>query len=203
MLCLCGMLPVEKQRKFHDILSIIGFVAAVIIGAWLINSLVFRSFSVTGPSMEPTMYTGDRLIVTRLPATWQAIRGKAYTPKRGHVVVFRNPRFDELRNDEYVVKRVIGLPGDRILISDGEITVSNADNPEGFDPYEGVHIENVPVSGTLDKVVPADSFFAIGDNRTGEDSLDSRSGLGVIPMENIVGPVSARIYPFDKVSTDF
>ena len=72
---------------------IVLIVIAVIIGAWLINMFLFRSFSVSGPSMESTLYTNDRLIVNRVPVTWAHIQGKSYVPKRGQVIVFKNPQY--------------------------------------------------------------------------------------------------------------
>ncbi len=198
-----SMLTIERRQNLRDILGIVWFVVAVIVGAWLINSLVFRSFSVTGPSMETTMFTGDRLIVNRLPMTWSALQGKPYAPARGHVVVFRNPMFETMRADEFVVKRVIGLPGERVVVTGGHVTVYNQDNPNGFDPYTGINVYKSIVTGQVDEVVSDGTVFVIGDNRGGQESMDSRNGLGLIPIENIVGPVALRIYPFSKISTNF
>lgn len=198
------MLAIQHRQHLRDFLGIAWFILAVVIGAWLINALVFRSFSVTGPSMETTMYTGDRLIVNRLPMTWQALRGQPYLPARGHVIVFRNPKFDEMRADEFVVKRVIAFAGEQVSITGGRVTVFNADHPSGFDPYDDVKVYASAVTGELDRVtVPDGQLFVIGDNRGGNESLDSRNGLGFIPLDNIVGPVVLRIYPFNKISTNF
>lgn len=198
------MLTIQHRQSARDILGIVWFVLAVIVGAWLINALVFRSFSVTGPSMESTMYTGDRLIVNRLPMTWAALRGHPYMPARGHVIVFRNPKFEEMRADEFVVKRVIGLPGEQIEISGGKVTVYNDEHPNGFNPYDGVSVYSSIVTGHVDKMpIPEGQIFVIGDNRGGNESLDSRNGLGLIPLDDIVGPVAMRIYPFSKISMNF
>jgi signal peptidase I len=197
------MLSIERRQGLKDIFGIISFILAVVIGAWLINSLVFRSFSVTGPSMETTMFTGDRLIVNRLPMTWSALQGKSYMPARGHVIVFKNPLFDQMRSDEYVVKRVIGLPGERVVVTGGRVTVYNKDAPNGFNPYDGVSVYPSIVTGQVDETVEDGMIFVIGDNRGGQESLDSRNGLGLIPLDNIVGPVSVRVYPFSKFSTNF
>lgn len=198
------MLEIAHRQRLRDFLGIAWFVLAVVIGAWLINALVFRSFSVTGPSMETTMFTGDRLIVSRLPMTWQALQGKPYMPTRGHVIVFRNPKFDEMRADEFVVKRVIALPGEQVTVSGGKVTVYNTEHPDGFNPYDGVAVYASPVTGEVEReTVPDGQVFVIGDNRGGNESLDSRNGLGFVPLDNIVGPVVLRIYPFDKISTNF
>lgn len=198
------MLEIKQKQNIKDIFGVVWFVVAVIIGAWLINALVFRSFSVTGPSMETTMFTGDRLIVNRLPMTWNGIQGKPYMPNRGHVIVFRNPKFDEMRSDEFVVKRVIALPNEEVEVHNGKVTVYNSEHPNGFNPYDGVKVYPSDVTGVVERTkVPNGTIFVIGDNRGGNESLDSRNGLGFIPLENIVGPVVLRIFPFDKVSTNF
>lgn len=196
-------MTIATRQRFKDIFGVFGFIIAIVIGAWLINALIFRSFSVSGPSMETTMYTNDRLIVSRLPVTLNIVLGKVYTPSRGHVIVFRNPIFNEMGRDEYIVKRVIGMPGDRININDGKITIFNKENPQGFNPYQNVHIPQIPVTGEVDTVVEKDQIFVIGDNRSGQESMDSRNGLGQIPIKNVVGPVKARIFPLDRMSADF
>jgi signal peptidase I len=189
------------HQGIRDILGLIGFIVAVIVGAWLINLIVFRSFSVSGPSMESTLYTGDRLIVNRIPLTWASMTRSTYLPERGHVIVFRNPRFDIENRDEYIVKRVIGLPGEHVSVKNGSVTVTNKDFPAGFDPYDSItSITRTPVSGLSETDVPADEIFVIGDHRDGEFSMDSRNGLGTIPLNDIVGPVVLRLYPFDKIA---
>ena len=193
----------QNQQKLKDVFGIIGFILAVIIGAWLINALVFRSFSVSGPSMESTLYTGDRLIVNRLPMTWAALQHKDYIPKRGHVIVFRNPLFASMQQDEYIVKRVIAYGGERVVVKSGVVTVYNDQYPQGFHPYDSIDIPKTFVTGDVDEIVGKGDIFVIGDHRDGEFSLDSRNGLGTIPLYDIVRPGAFRIFPLDKVSTDF
>lgn len=192
-----------NQQKLKDVLGIVAFIIGVIVGAWLINSLVFRSFSVSGPSMENTLYTGDRLIVNRLPMTWAALQHKDYVPSRGHVVVFRNPLFQSMQADEYIVKRVIAFGGERVQLKDGKVTVYNDEYPDGFDPYASIDIPSVYITGEIDTIVGQGDIFVIGDHRNGDYSLDSRNGLGNVPLTDIVGPVAVRIFPFNKVSNDF
>jgi signal peptidase I len=192
-----------NQQKLKDVLGIVAFIVGVIVGAWLINSLVFRSFSVSGPSMENTLYTGDRLIVNRLPMTWAALQHKDYVPSRGHVIVFRNPLFQTMQADEYIVKRVIAFGGERVRLQDGKVTVYNDVHPDGFDPYAAIDIPKVYITGETDTIVGQGDIFVIGDHRNGEYSLDSRNGLGTVPLTDVVGPVAVRIFPFNKVSNDF
>lgn len=183
-------------------LGVIGFILAVIIGAWLINVFLFRSFSVSGPSMETTLYTGDRLIVNRLPVTWAHIQGNAYLPQRGQVIVFKNPAFQTGMQDEYIVKRVIGLPGDRVVLKDKSYTVYNAQHPTGFNPDLYTEVDDAPhTDGAIDVEVDQNEIFVSGDHRQEGYSYDSRNGMGNIPLYDVIGPVGLRIYPFTKVRT--
>jgi len=188
-----------------DILGIIVFIICVVIGTVVINTFVFRSFNVVGPSMETTLYTGDRLIVNRLPVTWSQLQNKSYLPKRGQVIVFKNPQYSQGIEDEYIVKRVIAFPGERVLLKDGHYLVFNATNPNGFDPDDYNHGEpGSPTSGKADQIVPDGEIFVSGDHRQGNFSYDSRngnSGLGTIPLYDIIGPVNVRIFPFNKIRT--
>lgn len=189
-----------RHPLLKDVTSIAVFVVFVLIGTLLINSFVFRSFSVIGPSMEKTLYTNDRLIVNRLPVTLAQLQNKTYEPKRGQVIVFKNPLFSQGMPDEYIVKRVIAFPGERVVLKDGSYTVFNTQYPNGFNPDDNNHGEpGSPTSGEVDQIVPSGELFVSGDHRQGNYSLDSRNGLGTIPLYDVVGPVSLRIYPFDKI----
>lgn len=148
------------------------------------------------------MYTGDRLIVNRLPVTGAQLQNKEYVPNRGQVIVFKNPNYTIGSPDEYIVKRVIAFPGERVVVKDGKITVYNAGNPAGFNPDDANHGEpGQPTSGDVDETVPDGTLFVAGDHRQGNFSLDSRSGLGTIPYYDVVGPVGLRIWPLDKIRT--
>jgi len=183
-----------------DVVGIVVFITCVVIGTVLINTYVFRSFNVVGPSMETTLFTGDRLIVDRLAVTASQVQNKAYVPDRGQVIVFKNPHYSSGIEDEYIVKRVIGLPGERVVLKDGVYTVYNQANPNGFNPDDKNHGEpGSPTSGEVDTTVPDGEIFVSGDHRQGNYSYDSRNGLGTIPLYDIVGPVSFRVFPFNKV----
>lgn len=192
----------QRHPFLKDVLSISAFITAVLIGTLLINTFVFRSFSVIGPSMETTLYTNDRLVVNRLPVTWAQLQNKTYVPDRGQVIVFKNPNYSTGLGDEYIVKRVIAFAGERVILKNGQYTVYNDQFPEGFDPDDANHDEpGSPTSGEADTVVPKDELFVSGDHRQGSYSLDSRNGLGTIPYYDVVGPAGLRIFPFDKLRT--
>ena len=149
------------------------------------------------------MHTNDRLIVNRLPMTWAALQHKDYVPARGHVIVFRNPLFASMQQDEYIVKRVIAFGGERVVVKSGKVLVYNDEHPDGFNPYDSIHIQKTFVTGDVDTIVGQGEIFVIGDHRDGDFSLDSRNGLGTVPLYDIVGPVAMRVFPFDKASADF
>lgn len=189
----------KNSSRIKDILGIIIFVVAVVVGAWLINMFVFRSFNVEGGSMENTLYTGDRLIVNRLPTTWSKIRNIDYIPERNEIIVFKNPQWEPGGLNEYIVKRVIAFPGERVVVTDGKLTVYNSENPDGLDVDKDHSGLLVPTAGEVNIVVPEGQIFVAGDHRQAGNSLDSRNGLGTIPFYDIIGPVSMRIFPLDKV----
>lgn len=188
-----------RHPFLKDALSITIFIICVIIGTTLINAFVFRSFNVVGPSMQNTLHTNDRLIINRLPVTWSQLQNKPYIPERGQVIVFKNPRFVPGVQEEYIVKRVIGLPGERVTLSNGTFTVYNDQNPNGFNPDTTfTDTPRSPASGAVDVRVPTNELFVVGDNRVDNFSYDSRSGLGTVPLYDVVGPVSLRIFPFTQ-----
>jgi signal peptidase I len=192
----------QRHPFIKDTLGILVFISCVLIGTILINAFIFRSFNVVGPSMQPTMYTGDRLIVNRLPVTWAQLQNKPYIPERGQVIVFKNPRYNVGTGDEYIVKRVIAFPGERVTVVDGVLSVYNDEHPQGFHPDDDNHGEpGSPTSGSVDTTVTDGTLFVAGDHRQGDFSYDSRSGLGLIPYYDVVGPVKLRIYPFTGIRT--
>jgi len=190
----------QRHPLLKDAFGVIIFVICVLIGTLFINTFIFRSFNVEGPSMEKTMYTGDRLIVNRLPVSWAQLQNKAYVPERGQIIVFKNPKYNLGMGEEYIVKRVIAFAGERVVLKDGHYTVFNDKHPKGFNPDDANHGEpGSPTSGEVDTTVADDTIFVSGDHRQESFSYDSRNGMGTIPLYDIVGPVSLRIFPFTKI----
>ncbi|MDQ3123828.1 MAG: signal peptidase I [bacterium] len=166
-----------------------------------ITAFIFQSYEVEGPSMEPTLETQDRLIIWKAGRTWSRLTKDEYIPQRGSVIVFvKRGLFDfSTDKEKQLIKRIIGLPGDRIVVDNGEIKIFNSENRNGFNPDKtldyGADIKE-PTEGNVDITVGAGEIFVMGDNR--DNSLDSRS-FGTVPVIDIVGTLSSRILPISDV----
>jgi signal peptidase I len=185
-----------KKRKEGGLVSFVATLAVAFVLVQVINMFFFQSYKVFGSSMFPTLHDGDRLIISKVGKTGARILGKDYEPKRGDIIVFIDPQRDDLQ----LIKRVIGLPGERVVVKDGSLTVYNQANPNGFNPdTTGEYTADLPAtSGENDVTVPEKNLFVSGDNREGSNSLDSRNELGTVPEELVVGTLKVRLFPFDS-----
>jgi signal peptidase I len=132
--------------------------------------------------MLPNFHNSDYLIIDRLSYhTGQ--------PSRGDVIVLRYPK--DL--SQYFIKRIIGLPGEKIQISQGFVTIYNQAHPQGErleEPY--LPSQNETLSTSAPWQLGSDQYFVLGDNRTA--SSDSRV-WGILPKDDIVGKVWLRVFP--------
>lgn len=196
----------EQNESLFEKITQNWFVSWILVPAALIFVLhfyVFSAYHVVGSSMVPTLHDSDYLIISKVERTGALIQGKKYIPDRNEIIVFHYPKQPTLD----FVKRVIGLPGDRVVIKNGKVTVYNSANPNGSNPDANHQIEgNYTLAGytdeTLEVVVPEGNVFVLGDNRTPNGSSDSRE-WGMLPSEDIVGNVVLRLYPFNSIQTFF
>lgn len=186
------------NSPFKGFLSITQLVLGSILLALFINHFIFQSYQVYGLSMTPTLQDGDRLIISKVEKSFSGLFGGDYMPERGEIVVFKNPRSPD---SPQLIKRVIGLPGERVVVSNGDITIFNPENPDGFMPDKAFGLELGITAGNVDLVVPEGNIFVSGDNRSQGGSLDSRNELGTVPADLVVGELILRIMPLTDVKT--
>lgn len=185
-----------QKEGWRNMLSTVAILLIAPLFALFLITFVFQSYLVDGPSMETTLQNNDRLLVWKVPRTWARITGNTYIPDRGEIVVFTEPDLEDFgqKSTKQLIKRVIGLPGEQVVIKDGVLTVFNKDFLDGFHPdveFTGGDVKVTP--GELNITVPEGHVFVVGDNRS--NSLDSRA-FGPISADNIVGKLSARFLPF-------
>lgn len=213
----------QKHPLLKDLLSLASFILAIILGTLFLNTYVYRSYNVVGGSMENTLREDDRVIVNRAAVSWSHFIGQEYIPERGQIIVFLNEDEAAVKryqsegvqnpmtcsvpsgiNDQYIIKRVIAFPNERVVVKDGTMTIYNEEFPEGFiydETWRTGENEGPKehTSGEVDLTVPEGELFVSGDNREGSHSWDSRNGLGTIPYCRIIGPVVLRLFPLDKI----
>lgn len=190
---------VVKSRSVKSILSTVGLLLIAPFLALFMTAHIFQPYQVDGQSMETTLQNGDRLIVYKLPVTLSNIMNNDYTPNRWDIVVFDKPKeLNAPDSTKHLIKRVIGLPGERVVVSDGIVTVYNKDMPDGFNPDSGKEYSNdiVSTSGNVDITVGRNEIFVLGDNR--DNSSDSRI-FGSISTDLLVGRASSRFLPVNAM----
>jgi len=230
--------PAVRQRSVLGtlllVMVLVPLAIAVVLSPLLIRTFLFQPFNIPAGSMKPTLFVGDYIFVSKFsygynrysfpfspPLALVSGRIFASEPERGDVVVFRLPKDPSI---DYV-KRVIGLPGDRIQMINGVLHINGTpvkreqigDFVETDDNGREVHIkqwrETLPngVSHpTLDMIengfydntkeyrVPAGHYFMMGDNR--DNSSDSRveNQVGYVPVENLIGRVQILFWSVDE-----
>ena len=167
-----------------DSLKILLIALAIVIP---IRMLLFQPFMVRGSSMEPNYHSSDYLIIDELSY-------RLRDPQRGEVIVFQYPLNPSYR----YIKRIIGLPGETIVIENGEVSISRAEGePQKID--ESMYLSEKTIEsfkavnyGPL--TLGNTDYFVMGDNRM--NSSDSRT-WGVLPIKNITGRVLLRLSPYE------
>ncbi|OIO16892.1 signal peptidase I [Candidatus Kuenenbacteria bacterium CG1_02_38_13] len=150
-----------------------------------VRYFLIQPFYVKGASMESNFYDHEYLIVDEISYRFNE-------PERGDVVVFKYP-YDR---SQYFIKRIIGLPGETVLIKDGKIIISDVNNVSGFVLREDLYLQNTYTQGNESIELNEDEYFIMGDNRSA--SLDSRM-FGPIKKSDIVGRAWIRGWPIERM----
>ncbi|MCB0168245.1 MAG: signal peptidase I [Anaerolineae bacterium] len=178
--------PSFLTRILHLVRETLETIVPAILIALLINLFMAQATRVYGQSMEPNLHTDQRLIVEKLSYN-RFFRQYFHTdgPQQGDVVVIR---VDE-QNDELLIKRVVGLPGDVVEIHDGQVFVNHQ-------PLNEPYLSSL-TSGFYGPVtIPPLHIFVLGDNRS--FSNDSRN-FGTIPLKNVVGRAWLSYWPPEQI----
>ena len=216
----------KVQAKPNALWENIKVIVQALVLAMVIRTVLFQPFTIPSGSMMPTLLVGDYIFVNKfaygyskysLPFSPNLFSGRIFAsePKRGDVVVFRFPPNPEV---DYI-KRLVGLPGDHIQVTDGVLYVNGKAVPKvpdgtfnsdyAQDPGQDVPVfretldngvtydtlDQLPVSrgdNTREFIVPEGHYFMMGDNR--DNSLDSRFDVGFVPAENLVGRASVIFF---------
>jgi len=212
------------ERLKHEAIELVRFILSAAGVFVVITTLIFRVFYIPSGSMEPTLEVGDRVMVLNFAYGWSRrsvqfgigdylpggsgrILGRL--PERGHVVVFYDPV-----QRQHLIKRVIGLPGDTVKMTDGRLYINDELTPrdlrgvvsyrerrgnivqprlyeealpDGPEHWIYERTDDANLDNTFTFTVPDGNIFVMGDNR--DDSQDSRKigGFGYVPVENLVG----------------
>ena len=227
---------VSKAGGFaREVVEIVKTVGLALLIALVLRVAIFEPYTIPSSSMEPGLVTGDYIVVSKWPYGWSRasfpfnpplFKGRflGRSPARGDVIVFRLPR----DTNEVYIKRLIGLPGDRVQVKAGEVYVNGRPIPRQRIGLAEDHdapgrivprvVETAPsgkryvtFGGSADGegdntdvyVVPQGSYFFMGDNR--DNSLDSRwpkeVGVGFVPAENLIGRAEVVMWSWREGSS--
>lgn len=185
----------------NERLSVILFIVAVVFIYFFIQGFLIRTYQVDGQSMETTLQNGDRLIINKIPLTLARLSGHTYIPRRGDIIVFNQAGVSFGSNQEkQLIKRVVGLPGERVVIKDGMLTIYDPAHPDGYQPDKAglYHIDSAVTPGSADLTLGPGEVFVSGDNRS--NSEDSRY-FGPVNTNKIIGKLVLRFFPLSKTQT--
>ena len=182
-------MPEEKSTVWSTLVDIIETVvvaAAIFVVVYL---FLLQPHQVRGASMKPNLNDGQYILTDKISYRFGE-------PKRGDVIIFTSPTDPDVD----FIKRIIALPGEKVKISDGKVTIINDQHKEGFvldEPYETLGTTAGGKEAPQNTQVPvgANEYFVLGDNRL--ESFDSRS-WGSLPKKNIIGKAWLRYWPISK-----
>lgn len=168
------------KKIFHSTKSLI-FPILIL----MIIMLIIQPMTISGQSMYPTLNNKDYVFVNKVVSSKKSI-------DRGDIVVTNSNLIDaKTGKNKKIIKRVIGLPGDHLEIKNGEVYING-------DLYKEEYLSTNYTEGYVDIIVPFESIFVMGDNR--QNSEDSRNdSIGCIKLNDIIGKLSIRLYPFDNL----
>lgn len=190
----------KNQEKSNFAWELGKTIISVLLFVAIFRFFIIQPFFVIGSSMEPTYHNGDYLFVNEL--TYQFSH-----PKRGDVIVFRHPEpaCTAFVNKSYIIKnvfegpcqsyikRVIAVPGEKVQIQDGNVTIFNSANPNGLTLKEDYIAAGVKTLGNQTVTLEKNKYFVLGDNREPNASSDSRE-WGPLDKKYIIGKVFVRIF---------
>lgn len=169
----------QDEKKPNQAWELIKSIISVVVLALIIRTFIFNATLVDGNSMNPSLHHHDRLISFKVPLYFSE-------PKRGDIIVLEAPNGS---GDDYI-KRVIGVPGDEIVIAEGQVYVNGEIKEEHY-----IHDDvDTLTSGENYWILEENEFFVMGDNRLPGESLDSRV-FGPIEFDSIHGIARLRYWP--------
>lgn len=175
--------PPTEPKKSSFIKELISYAIVALVIVVPVRMWIAQPFVVSGSSMDTTFADGEYLIVDE-------ITYRFHEPERGEVLIFKYPQNPK----KYFIKRLIGLPGETVTITDDKVTIINKEFPEGVvlnEPY--IHSETL---GNIKITLEDNEYFVMGDNRL--VSSDSRV-WGPLPKEDIIGRPIIRLLPVSKI----
>lgn len=179
-------IPPIVKKSGNFVIEVIKIVIISLVVIIPIRYFIIQPFYVKGASMEPNFYDYEYLIIDEISYRFNE-------PARGEVIVLGDPR----NPARFFIKRVIGLPGERIIIKDNKVFIYSRETEEEDQLDESLYLSaDVKTSGKIDISLSDNEYYVLGDNRPA--SLDSRT-IGPIEKNDIVGKTWIRAWPFNKM----
>jgi signal peptidase I len=180
-----------EETKSTLLSTLADFIETIVVAAAIfviVYLFLLQPHQVKGASMQPNFKDGEYILTDKISYRFQ-------NPQRGDVVILKAPTDPDVD----FIKRIIGLPGEKIKISDGKIVIFNSNKKNGFTLKEPYRIIGTTSGGkeapqNTEIQIPQDSYFVLGDNRL--ESYDSRS-WGFLPKKNIIGKAWLRYWPLN------